>query len=216
MDIGFDSARRRLVRDLVNSGIIKSEAVAEAMLRVPREEFVMPEYRLSAYEDRALPLLGDATISAPHMTAMLCEAVEPREGIRILEVGTGSGYQAAVCAEAVRRRGKIYTIEIELPIAIYAAQNIERLGYAGVVEVFWGDGTLGLPQYAPYDAIIVTAAAPRVPPALMEQLAVGGRLVIPLEEDGGQVLYLYVKEAKGVRRTALAQVAFVPLRGSGI
>ncbi|MBP1449694.1 MAG: protein-L-isoaspartate(D-aspartate) O-methyltransferase [Thermoproteus sp.] len=209
-------ARERLVKDLIAEGVIKNRRVAEAMLKVPREEFVAPEYRLSAYEDRALPLFGEATISAPHMVAMLCEAVEPREGMRILEVGAGSGYQSAVCAEAVGRSGRIYTVEIELPLAIYAAQNIERLGYADVVEVHYGDGTFGLPERAPFDAVIVTAAAPRVPKALMDQLEWGGRLVIPLEERLGQILYLYVKEEKGWRREKLAYVAFVPLRGRGI
>ncbi len=211
--LDFHKARRKLVEDLMAEGILRSKNVVEAMLKVPREEFVTPEYTLSAYNDTPLPLLGEATISAPHMVAMLCEAIRPREGMKILEVGTGSGYQAAVCAEAIGRRGKIYTIEIELPLAVYSAQNIERLGYAEVVEVYYGDGSLGLPERAPFDAIIVTAAASKVPKALQDQLAPGGRLVIPIEERGGQVLYLYVKSDGGWTREKLAYVAFVKLKG---
>lgn len=208
----FDNARRRLVDDLIIQGVLKSRNVVDAMLKVPREEFVTPEYRFSAYEDVPLPLLGDATISAPHMVAMLCEAVEPREGMKILEVGSGSGYQAAVCAEAIGKKGRVYTIEIELPLAIYATQNIERLGYADVVEVHHGDGALGLSEAAPYDAIIVTAAAPKVPKALQDQLAPGGRLVIPIEEKGGQVLYLYIKSGSEWIKKRLTYVAFVRLK----
>lgn len=215
--LDFTRARRRLVEDLIAEGIIKSKSVAEAMLKVPREEFVAPEYRLMAYEDSALPLIGEATISAPHMVAMLCEAIRPREGMRILEVGAGSGYQAAVCAEAIGRKGEIYTVEIELPLALYATQNIERLGYSDVVNVFYGDGTEGLPEKAPFDAIIVTAAAPRVPEALKGQLKAGGRLVIPLEERAGQILYLYTLSQEGVwSREKLAYVSFVKLKGKFI
>ncbi len=210
--LDFSNARRRLVEDLIAEGILRSKNVIEAMLKVPREEFVTPEYKLSAYNDTPLPLLGDATISAPHMVAMLCEAVRPREGMKILEVGTGSGYQAAVCAEAIGRRGRVYTIEIEMPLVIYSAQNLERLGYAEVVEVYYGDGSLGLPERAPFDAIIVTAAASGVPEALQNQLAVGGRLVIPIEERGGQALYLYAKSERGLARERLAYVSFVRLK----
>lgn len=210
--LDFQNARKKLVEDLIAEGVLRSRNVIEAMLRVPREEFVAPEYKLSAYNDTPLPLLGDATISAPHMVAMLCEAVRPREGMRLLEVGTGSGYQAAVCAEAIGRKGKVYTIEIELPLVIYSAQNLERLGYADVVEVHYGDGSLGLPERAPFDAIIVTAAASEVPKALQDQLAMGGRLVIPLEERGGQVLYLFTKLERGFARERLAYVSFVRLK----
>jgi protein-L-isoaspartate(D-aspartate) O-methyltransferase len=212
MQVDFEKARRRLVEGLISEGVLRSRNVIEALLRTPREEFVLPEYRLSAYVDSPLPLLGEATISAPHMVAMLCEAVNPREGMRILEVGTGSGYQAAVCAEAVGRRGRVFTVEIEWPLAIFSAQNLERLGYADVVEVHYGDGALGIPEKAPFDAILVTAAASRVPAPLQQQLAVGGRLVIPLEEGLGQTLYLYTKSEGGWTRERLAYVAFVKLK----
>lgn len=204
----------RLVEELVREGVIKSERVKRALLAVPREEFVTPEYRMMAYEDRPLPLFHGATISAPHMVAMMCELVEPRPGMKILEVGAGSGYHAAVCAEAIERRGKIYTVEIVEELAIYAAQNIERLGYWGVVEVFHGDGSKGLQRYAPFDAIIVTAAAPRIPKALVDQLADGGVMAIPIQEGIDQILYKVTKSGGSIVKKPVTYVLFVPLRES--
>ena len=202
----------RLVDELTREGVIKSERVRKALLSVPREEFVLPEYRMMAYEDRPLPLFAGATISAPHMVAMMCELIEPRTGMKILEVGAGSGYHAAVCAEAIERRGKVYTIEIVKELAVYAAQNIERLGYWGVVEVFHGDGRRGLERHAPFDAVIVTAAASGIPRTLVDQLRDGGVLVIPVEEGAGQVLYRVVKRGEKIERRAITYVLFVPLR----
>ena len=203
---------KKLVDDLEREGVVKSERVKKALLSVPREEFVMPEYRMMAYEDRPLPLFADATISAPHMVAMMCELVEPRPGMSILEVGTGSGYHAAVCAEAIERVGKVYTVEIVKELAIYAAQNLERLGYWGVVEVFHGDGKRGVEKFAPYDAIIVTAAAASIPSALVKQLKDGGIMVIPVEEGFGQVLYRVVRRGEKIEKRAVTYVLFVPLR----
>jgi protein-L-isoaspartate(D-aspartate) O-methyltransferase len=202
----------RLVDELTREGVIKSERVRKALLSVPREEFVLPEYRMMAYEDRPLPLFAGATISAPHMVAMMCELIEPRTGMKILEVGAGSGYHAAVCAEAIERRGKVYTIEIVRELAVYAAQNIERLGYWGVVEVFHGDGRRGLEGHAPFDAVIVTAAASGIPRTLVDQLRDGGVLVIPVEEGAGQVLYRVVKRGEKIEKRAITYVLFVPLR----
>jgi protein-L-isoaspartate(D-aspartate) O-methyltransferase len=203
----------RLVDELTREGVIKSERVRKALLSVPREEFVLPEYRMMAYEDRPLPLFAGATISAPHMVAMMCELIEPRTGMKILEVGAGSGYHAAVCAEAIERRGKVYTIEIVKELAVYAAQNIERLGYWGVVEVYHGDGRRGLERHAPFDAVIVTAAASGIPRTLIDQLRDGGVLVIPVEEGAGQVLYRVVKRGEKIEKRAVTYVLFVPLRG---
>ncbi|AAL62963.1 protein-L-isoaspartate(D-aspartate) O-methyltransferase [Pyrobaculum aerophilum] len=203
---------KRLVEELERDGIVKSERVKRALLTVPREEFVLPEYRMMAYEDRPLPLFAGATISAPHMVAMMCELIEPRPGMKILEVGTGSGYHAAVCAEAIEKKGRIYTIEIVKELAVFAAQNLERLGYWGVVEVYHGDGKKGLEKHAPFDAIIVTAAADVIPPALIRQLKDGGVMVIPVEERLGQVLYKVVKRGDKIEKKAITYVMFVPLR----
>jgi len=208
----FDEARRSLVSDLVAEGFITSEAVRRAMEVVPREEFVFPTHVFRAYEDTPLPLFAGSTISAPHMVAMLCDLVRPRPGMRILEIGTGSGYQAAVCAEAIERRGRVYSVEINRWLALYAARNLERLGYCGVVEVHVGNGARGLPDKAPFDAIIVTAAASDVPKPLIEQLAVGGVMAIPIREGSRQVLYVVEKLEEGVtRRRAVTYVSFVPL-----
>nr|WP_287070053.1 protein-L-isoaspartate(D-aspartate) O-methyltransferase [Pyrobaculum sp.] len=203
---------KRLVEELERDGIVKSERVKRALLTVPREKFVLPEYRMMAYEDRPLPLFAGATISAPHMVAMMCELIEPRPGMKILEVGTGSGYHAAVCAEAIEKKGRIYTIEIVKELAVFAAQNLERLGYWGVVEVYHGDGKKGLEKHAPFDAIIVTAAADVIPPALIRQLKDGGVMVIPVEERLGQVLYKVVKRGDKIEKKAITYVMFVPLR----
>ncbi len=156
------------------------------------------------------------TISAPHMVAMMCELLDLRPGLRVLEVGTGTGYHAAVCAEAMERKGTVYTIEYYPGLALYATQNLAKLGYLGVVHVFIGDGSKGLPKYAPFDRILVTAAAPpRVPPKLLEQLSSDGIMVIPIEERFTQVLYVVTKE-DGVppHMRPVTYVSFVKMRYS--
>jgi Protein-L-isoaspartate carboxylmethyltransferase len=159
--IDFESARRKLVISLKEEGIIKSERVEQAMLRVPREEFLPNYLRLYAYEDTPLEIMYGQTISAPHMVAMMCELLDLKPGIRLLEVGTGTGYHAAVCAEAMERRGKIYTLEYYPGLALYAVQNLARLGYLDVIHVIIGDGSRGLPNYAPFDRILVPQLRPR-------------------------------------------------------
>ena len=212
--VDYSSARKRLVEELKREGVIKSKNVEEAMLRVPREEFLPPHERLYAYEDTPLRVMLDQTISAPHMVAMMCELLELKPGLKVLEVGTGTGYHAAVCAEAMERKGIVYTIEYFPELAIYAMQNLARLGYLNVVKVFIGDGSKGLPQFAPYDRILVTAAAPgTIPNALIEQLADGGIMVIPVEVDlGVQVLYKVTKKNSKVTKKPITYVSFVRLR----
>ncbi len=218
---GFEEARRRLVEELRRLGYIRSEKVYRAMLRVPREEFVPPEYRDLAYEDTPLPIGYGATISAPHMVAYMTELLDPDLGHRVLEVGTGSGYHAAVLAEIVapsdaprEKWGHVWTIERVPELAEYARRNLERTGYADRVTVVVGDGTLGLPEHAPYDRILVTAAAPRIPEPLVEQLKPGGRMVIPVGDWLDQVLVVVDKTREGnvVVREDLP-VRFVPLIG---
>lgn len=207
--------------------VAKSQKVFEAFLNVPREEFVLPNQRKQAYEDHPLPILEGQTISAPHMCVMLLESLWPGVtefpcGEKILEIGTGSGYQAALIAEMVaplscRREkwGHVYTIERFSRIVEFGRANLERTGYTDRVTVLEGDGTLGYLEKAPYDQILVTAASPDVPDPLIEQLKVGGRLVLPM---GGkrfnQALVEVRKKANGkLEQKKLCGVAFVPLIG---
>jgi protein-L-isoaspartate(D-aspartate) O-methyltransferase len=207
----FEAARRRLIDDLKADGIVTSRAVEEAMLSVPRHIFVPRYIRHYAYQDTPLAIMRGQTISAPHMVAMMCELIKPRGGMRILEVGAGTGYQACVCARAIGE-GEVYTIEIDPYLTLYATINVIQAGYWGMVKVFQGDGKMGLPKYAPFDAILVTAAASTVPQPLIDQLAVGGVMVIPLKEGDYQRLYVIEKGKDGVRRRFITYVSFVDLK----
>jgi protein-L-isoaspartate(D-aspartate) O-methyltransferase len=201
-----------MARELAAQGIRDSCTLA-AMAAVPRHEFVAPALRDLAYLDEALPIEHGQTISQPYVVALMTQAVRPRPGMKVLEVGTGSGYQAAVLAEIGCR---VHTIEIIPALAHTARARLERLGY-GRVEVRQGDGYLGWPEAAPFDAIVVTAAPESLPPALVAQLAAGGRLVAPVGGEGEiQKLTLLEKDARGVpRRTELLEVRFVPMRRGG-
>ena len=188
---------------------IQDLRVLQAMLQVPRHLFVPAEYRHLAYTDGPLPIGYGQTISQPYIVALMSQVLELQGSERVLEVGTGSGYQAAVlsCLAA-----EVHTIE-RFPELSQSAQGIlQRLGYHNIT-VHEGDGTKGLPQYTPYQGIIVTAAAPRVPPALLDQLADGGRLVIPVGEHGAQFLERWVRHGKKYDVDELIPVAFVPLVG---
>jgi protein-L-isoaspartate(D-aspartate) O-methyltransferase len=200
--------RQQMVDRYIAGEGIRDPATLQAMRSVPRHEFVPPQYVGAAYENRPLPIGLGQTISQPYIVAYETEVVRPREGLKVLEVGTGSGYQAAVLAAAGAR---VYTMEIFAELATSARQRLERLGYR--VTVRHGDGNLGWPEEAPFDAIVVTAAASHVPPALVEQLRPGGRMVIPVGSMyGAQNLILVEKESAGVVRTRfLLPVAFVPM-----
>ena len=218
-EIDFASERRKLVRQLELEGVIRSEKVKKAMLKVPREEFVLPEYRKYAYVDSPLPILKGQTISAPHMVALMCEVADLNVGYKVLEIGTGSGYHAAVIAEIVAPeespvKGHVYTVERIPELAEFARRNLEKTGYADRVTVIVGDGTLGYPEKAPYDRIIVTAAAPKPPEPLLEQLKIGGKLVIPVGSRYLQHLYVIEKRgAKEFKRETVTPCVFVPLVG---
>ena len=215
LDRDYEAARRRLVRELKLQGVIKSKNVEEAMLKVPRDRFVPPHERMYAYEDTPLKVMLDQTISAPHMVAMMCELLELKPGLKVLEIGTGTGYHAAVCAEAMGRKGIVYTIEYFPQLALYAIQNLAALGLLDCVKVFVGDGSKGLPQYAPFDRILVTAAAQyEIPRPLLEQLSPDqGIMVIPVEEKPGvQILYKIVREGNKYEKEAITYVAFVRLQ----
>jgi protein-L-isoaspartate(D-aspartate) O-methyltransferase len=203
------AARERLVaEDLVPQGISDSATLA-AMRAVPRHEFVPPDQRPYAYENTPLPIGNDQTISQPVVVALMTQLVRPRPGMRVLEVGTGSGYQAAVLAETGAR---VWTIEIFRALAEAARRRLARLGYGGVI-VRHGDGYAGWPEAAPFDAIVVTAGADSIPPPLIGQLAPGGRLVMPVGDPlVDQELILVEKDAAGrIASRRLLPVRFVPL-----
>ena len=187
--------------------------VIAALGAVPREEFVPAELAEFAYDNRPLPIGQGQTISQPYIVAVMTDLLRPEPRHRVLEVGTGCGYQAAVLALLV---AQVYSLETVPELAEQAAERLKRLGIRNV-EVRRGDGNLGWPEHAPYDGIIATAAAREVPPAVIEQLAVGGRLVIPVGPRGGdQELVVIRKEADGaIDRRAVLPVAFVPLVKGG-
>ena len=205
----FEAARARLIGMWGTE--IKDERVLAAMSRVPRERFLPPEDQSLAYEDRPLPIGQDQTISQPFIVAMMTEALELTGGEKVLEIGTGSGYQTAVLAELARL---VVTVE-RLPALAEAARKIlDSLGYTNIVTHLAGE-SLGWPQDAPYDAILVTAGAPRVPPELIDQLAIGGRLVIPAGSRYEQELYKIIRHETGNEVHDLGGCRFVPLIAKG-
>jgi protein-L-isoaspartate(D-aspartate) O-methyltransferase len=205
----FAAAREQMVRDQLAARGVRDVRVLEAMGRVPRHELVPPELRAEAYEDRPLPIGHSQTISQPYIVAAMTEALRLTGDERVLEVGTGSGYQAAVLAELAR---EVYSIEIVTPLAEQARRDLARLGYAKV-EVKQGDGYRGWPEHAPFDAIVVTAAPDHVPEPLLAQLAPGGRLVLPVGRSHDQALVLVTRSAEGFVREELLPVRFVPMTG---
>ncbi len=188
---------------------IRDEMVLDAMFAVPRHEFVAPEYVHAAYEDRPLPIGEAETISQPYMVAAMTAAARVEPGEKVLEVGTGSGYQAAILAHL---GAKVYTIDRNSRLVEAARLRLARLGYPSV-EVLCGDGSEGYPAAAPYQVIIVTAGSPQVPPALIEQLADGGRLAIPVGSRERQDLQLVFKHAGQTVTRLLDPCQFVPLVG---
>jgi len=205
----FEEERRLMVEIQLRHRGIRDERVLDAMSQVPRHEFVPPALVKAAYDDRPLPLGAAETISQPYIVAAMTEAADVQAGDKALEVGTGSGYQAAILAYLGAR---VYTIERNTALAKSAQERLARLGYDGV-EVIAGDGSEGYPLAAPYAIILVTAAAPLVPPALLEQMAEGGRLVIPVGDLHRQDLLLNLKRAGQVKTHVLDPCQFVPLIG---
>ena len=189
---------------------IDDERVLAAMGRVPRELFVPPELREEAYEDAALPIGCGQTISQPYMVARICEELALRGGERVLDVGTGSGYQAAVLAELA---GEVHSIELVPELAVRAEAALAEAGYGERVVVHVGDGTKGLPERAPFAAIAVAAAAPSVPATLYEQLVPRGRLVVPVGRRRMQYLEVVVRSPEGPAVVRSVPCRFVPLLG---
>jgi protein-L-isoaspartate(D-aspartate) O-methyltransferase len=205
--------REAKVGELGRLGLLRSERLGAAMLTVRREDFIPTGYRDHAYEEIPLPLPGErATISCPHSYPLFYEPLRLGEGHRFLEVGVGSGYGTSLAREVVGPDGLVVAIDIDATTLAFARKNLERAGYTDVVLVH-GDGGLGYPEHAPYDAICITAACPAVPPPLIEQLATRGRLIVPVIEGTHQRLTLLEKTVDRVRRTILADVLYVSLRG---
>ncbi|MDI6814915.1 MAG: protein-L-isoaspartate(D-aspartate) O-methyltransferase [Dehalococcoidales bacterium] len=203
----FEAARARLIEHLRNE--IRDERVLAAMASIPRERFVPPQSQHLAYEDSPLPIGLDQTISQPFIVALMTEALELTGSEKVLEIGTGSGYQAAILAELARL---VITVERLPPLAEAAKRVLDSLGYKNI-EVHLAEETLGWQREAPYDAIMVTAGAPRVPPDLLAQLAIGGRMVIPVGSRYVQELYKITKRRKKNIVQNLGGCRFVSLIG---
>ena len=203
----FAAQRQQMVqRQLVTRGV-NDQRVLAAMAKVPREEFVASESRTASYEDRPLPIGYGQTISQPYMVAFMTEQLRLKPSDRVLEVGTGSGYQAAILAELV---SEIYSIEIVEPLAKNAETTLQRLGYKNV-HLKIGDGYKGWPETAPFDAIIVTCAPDKVPQPLVDQLKDGGRMIIPVGNRFAQELYLLEKKNSQLKQSVTLPVRFVPM-----
>jgi len=207
----FAAQRQRMVDQQLKGRGIQDKRVLAAMAKVPREEFIPVDARADAYEDGPLPIGYDQTISQPYIVAFMTEQLRPKSSDRVLEIGSGSGYQAAVLAELV---ADVYTIDIIEPLAKTAEATLQRLGYKNV-HIKVGDGYKGWLEEAPFDAIIVTCAPEKVPQPLVDQLKDGGRMVIPVGERFAQQLYLLEKKNGQLKESATLPVRFVPMLREG-
>jgi protein-L-isoaspartate(D-aspartate) O-methyltransferase len=205
----YAAQRLEMIEKQMRRRGITDPAVLAAMLAVPRHEFVPEEIRSSAYEDAPLPIGGGQTISQPYIVAAMTAALRLRLRDRVLEIGTGCGYQAAVLACLAR---EVFTIERRAELASGASAGLARLGYANA-HVHCGDGTLGLPEFAPFDAILVAAAAPAIPKPLLAQLTDGGRMIVPVGDTEHQELQLIERHGDAFPAKMLEGCRFVPLLG---
>jgi protein-L-isoaspartate(D-aspartate) O-methyltransferase len=208
----YASLRRDMVRLQIAARGVADRRVLDAMGRVPRERFVRESHTRFAYEDTPLPIEEGQTISQPYIVALMAEALELAPGDRVLEIGAGSGYAAAVLGQLT---SEVWAVERHAPLAQGARERMESLGYDNV-HIVEGDGTLGWPEHAPYDAVVVAAGGPDIPPALLEQLAPGGRLVIPVGSDPRlqELIRVRKREDGEIARENLGAVSFVPLVGA--
>jgi len=205
----YTLARHQMVAEQLATRDITDSRVLEAMREIPRHLFVPEEHRHLAYADGPLPIGENQTISQPYIVALMTQLLELKGGETVLEIGTGSGYQAAILGKLARQ---VYTIERHEALAQQAASILHELGCTNIV-VMTGDGSRGLLAHAPFDAITITAAAPRVLPMLLDQLSEGGHLILPVGGEKGQMLERWTRHGGRFRREEIAPVAFVPLRG---
>lgn len=206
----YKVARRRMVENEIIAAGVKDRRVIESMLRTDRHEFVLPKYKRYAYFDMSLPIGGNQTISSPFIVAYMTESIDPQLTDKVLEIGTGSGFQAAILSPLV---DKVYTIEIVESLGRRAARVLKKLEYENV-HVKVGDGFKGWPEHAPFDKIIVTCSPEDVPQPLVDQLREGGRMVIPTGERYQQTLYLFTKKDGRLEKEALRPTLFVPMTGA--
>jgi protein-L-isoaspartate(D-aspartate) O-methyltransferase len=205
----FQEAREMMVRVQIVDRGVKNEAVLNALRKVPRHLFVPEEYINAAYDDNPLPIGYGQTISQPYIVAFMTEVAEPDPSKTVLEIGTGSGYQAAILAEIVK---KVYSVEIVPELALESAERLKKLGYKNIV-IKYGDGYKGWKEFSPFDIVIVTAAAEQIPEPLIEQLAENGRLIIPIGAPNAvQELILLEKKKGKIEKSRLTFVRFVPFK----
>ncbi len=203
-------SNEELVKKMVNSGVLKTESIIRAFNKVDRKNFCMKEHEELAYVDNPLPILAGQTISQPTTVAIMTEAISPSKGDRVLEIGTGSGYQAAIISEIIKP-GKVYTIERVGELVKFAKNNLKKYNN---VEVIYKDGSEGLEEKSPFDCIIITAGAPKIPKVLIKQLNVNGRMILPVGENNyNQKMKLIINKKDGFEEIDLGNFAFVPLIG---
>jgi protein-L-isoaspartate(D-aspartate) O-methyltransferase len=207
--VNFKKARERMVETQIAARGVHDERVLEAMRKVPRHLFLDEALRDQAYSDHPLPIAEKQTISQPYIVALMTESLELNGTEKVLEIGTGSGYQSAILAELADR---VFSIERYPDLAYRANSILQKLGYGNII-VRVGDGSLGWPDDAPFDGIIVTAGTPKIPQPLIDQLKMGGRLVVPVGDRFGQDLILVRRVAEGIKKTNLGGVRFVNLVG---
>lgn len=204
---------KKLIEHLKSIGVLKSKKVEAALLKAQRHKFVPKPMLNNAYEDFPLSIGCNQTISQPATTVLMTEALDVKKGQKVLEVGAGSGWQAAILASLVGKKGIVYTVEIIKDLVFLAMKNLKKLGFKNI-KVILSDGSIGLEEHAPYDRIIVTAASPDIPRRLIEQLKVGGKLILPVGSSYMQKMLIIEKTKTGIKRKTLKGIfVFVPLKG---
>jgi len=210
--IDFQAQNKKLIAHLISYGALKTPRIIRAFKETPRHLFVPEEYLSQAYADYPLPILHNQTISQPYTVAVMTEALQPKLGEKVLEIGSGSGWQAAILARCVGNKGKVITLEIEKDLVEFARRNIKKLGLKNI-RVIHADGKLGYKREAPYDKSIITAACNEIPKPIIEQTRIGGRIVAPVNSLFGQRMIVADKvSGNELKKKDLGSFVFVPLR----